>query len=180
MTSILTRVGSTPHAAAVNVTRLGVAQLVMLTSILRSVYLLTLAILVGSVAFFSLVVLPTLFTSLEPSKAGEIAALLFPVYYRLGLVCAAILLALVLSLAAASGPTLRRAWSIAALTTAVVLGAQAYAGLVVHPQVVALRGVESARVEFDAVHRAAVRLNTVVLAGGVGLLLASGYLLGKR
>lgn len=152
----------------------------MLTSTLRSLYLLILTILVGSVAFFSLVVLPTLFINLETSEAGAIAALLFPIYYRVGLVCAALLLAVVLSLAATSGPALRRAWTAAALTAAVVLGAQAYAALVVHPRVATLRGIESAQSEFDDLHRTAVRLNTVVLGGGICLVLASGYLLGKR
>jgi len=152
----------------------------MLSSVLRSVYLLALSILVGSVVFFSLLVLPALFIHLDTARAGEIAALLFPNYYRLGLVCAAALLSVTLGLAAGSAPELRRAWSLAALTATIILAAQAYAALVVHPQVSALRGVESAHAEFAALHHAAVRLNAVVLAAASGLVLASGYLLGKR
>jgi len=152
----------------------------MFTAILRSLYVATLAIFVGSVVFFSLLVLPTLFVNLGTSEAGRIAALLFPAYYKAGLVCAMLLLVIVLSLAVTAAPEFRRAWVVTAFTVAVMLAAQAYGALVIHPQVASLRGIASARADFDHLHRLAVRFNGVVLVGGMGLVFASGYLLNKR
>ena len=60
---------------------------------LRTLYVLALALWVGAAVFFSVVVLPVLFTSMEPARAGEIAALLFPYYFRFGAALGVLLLA---------------------------------------------------------------------------------------
>jgi hypothetical protein len=142
----------------------------------RTLFVLALTIWIGSVAFFSLGVLPILFTRLGPPRAGEVVALLFPVYYRVGVAFGVLLLAASAYLAG----RVRGAWRYAAALALVMVACQAYAAFSVHPRVAMLRGVEAERPRFDALHRRSVRLNGVVLGGGLVLVLSSGYLLGKR
>jgi len=138
--------------------------------LLRSVYRLGLTIWVGSTLFFSGYVLPTLFVRLDRSQAGEIASLLFPGYYWIGTVLGAVLLACCLWLVKRSGPR----WLAPSAIVAVMLGCTAYAAFVVHPQIAPLRGVAEQQSEFDALHRLSVRLNAVVMVGGVLLVLGGG------
>ena len=56
---------------------------------IKWVYLVTLAVWVGSIVFFSAVVAPTLFRVLEREAAARLQRALFPRYYLLGMVCAA-------------------------------------------------------------------------------------------
>jgi uncharacterized membrane protein len=53
-------------------------------------YLVTLALWVGSILFFSFVVAPTVFKVLKPEEAAKLQRALFPKYYLVGLVCAAV------------------------------------------------------------------------------------------
>jgi hypothetical protein len=142
----------------------------------RTLFLFALTMWIGGAAFFSLVVLPVLFTNLEPAKAGEIAALVFPFYYRLGTVLGIILLVSAIYLAARSGG----AWRAAVAVGAVMLACQAYATFSVHPRMAALRTAARERPAFEVLHRRSVNLNTIVLGGGLILVLSGGYLLGRR
>ena len=148
----------------------------MLRTFVRSSYLLALACWVGAAVFYSLFVLRTLFTSLAPGRAGEIAALLFPGYYAFGFACA-VVLALACGYLAYTGG---RAWRFAAAAALVMVVCQAVGTGVVHPKMKSLRGVEAGRAEFDRLHRLSVRLNGVILVTGVGLLLVSARLLEER
>ncbi len=145
-------------------------------SVALAVYMLALVVWVGSVAFFSLVVLPALFSHLEVSEAGEIAALVFPHYYRLGCVLGVALVAATAYLCRGGA----RAWKAAFAVAIVMLAAQAYATFVVHPEVAALRGRVEAAERFSVLHHRSVRLNSVVLLGGLALILGSGGLLERR
>jgi hypothetical protein len=142
----------------------------------RTLFVLALTTWIGAVTFFSAIVLPTLFLRLEPARAGEIAALLFPGYYRFGLAGGIVLLAAAAWLALRE----RGPWRAAAAVAAVMLACQAYSAFVLHPQVAAIRGVEAHRARFDVLHRRSVQLNGVVAAGGLVLVLSSGWLLARR
>ena len=142
----------------------------------RSLFVFALTMWIGATTFFSIVVLPVLFTRLGPPRAGEVAALLFPFYYRFGVAFGVLLLGACAYLAA----RVRGAWRFACAVAALMLVCQAYAAFSLHPRVAALRGSETDRPLFDALHRRSVRLNGVVLAGGLILVLSSGYLLDKR
>ena len=146
------------------------------SSFLRSFYVVALGLWVGAAVFFSIVALPVLFTSMEPARAGEIAALLFPYYFRFGAALAVVVLATASVLAVRSGG----GWRAAAAIAAVMFACQAYAAFVVHPRMAAIREVPSERPQFDALHRRSVQLNGVVLAGGLVLLVSSGWLLARR
>ena len=144
--------------------------------IAQTLFVFALAMWIGSAAFFSLVVLPVLFTKLDTASAGAVAALLFPYYYRFGVAVGALLLGTTAYLAArARGP-----WRAAAALASLMVACQAYAAFSLHPRVAALRGSAVERPRFDALHRRSVRLNGVVLGGGLILAFSSGYLLGKR
>ena len=62
----------------------------MTTIACKWVYLLILAIWLGSIIFFSFVVAPTIFKVLEPQDAARLQRALFPKYYLVGIVCAAV------------------------------------------------------------------------------------------
>ena len=145
-------------------------------TVARTLFLFALTFWIGGAAFFSLAVLPLLFTHLEPSRAGEIAALIFPLYYRAGVVLGVLLVGSTAYLAGRA----RGAWRLAFALSALMLLVQTYAAFSLHPRIAALRGSAVDRPTFDVLHRRSVRLNAVVLGGGIVLVLSSGYLLGKR
>lgn len=131
---------------------------------------------IGSAAFFSGAVLPLLFLNLEPSEAGRIAALLFPSYFRAGLVAGVAATSAAFAVARIAG----RRWRAAAALLLAMTLAQAWSALVLHPEMAAIRGVVGQEARFQQLHRFSVRLNAVVLLGGGILLAAGGWLLTAR
>ena len=53
-------------------------------------YLVTLAVWIGSIVFFSFAVAPTVFKTLKPEDAAALIRKIFSKYYLIGIVCAAI------------------------------------------------------------------------------------------
>ncbi|HUJ08466.1 MAG TPA: DUF4149 domain-containing protein [Verrucomicrobiae bacterium] len=53
-------------------------------------YLVTLAVWLGSIVFFSFAVAPTVFRTLKPEDAAALIRRIFSKYYLIGIVCAAI------------------------------------------------------------------------------------------
>lgn len=141
-----------------------------------SLFVSALGLWMGAAAFFSAVVLPTLFMNLETAEAGSIAALLFPSYFRVGLGLG------VVSTAAAAlvGRGGGRRWLVVVALLAIVTAAQAWSTLVIHPEMALIRGVDSEVVRFQSLHQLSVRLNGVVLGVGMLILLGSGTLLRRR
>lgn len=144
----------------------------------NGLYLICLVLWVGSTLFFTLVVAPTLFSSLPVEAAGAAVSLVFPFYYAVAAVCGLLLLLLLgwrARRAAAAG-----AWREAGLV-AVLWLCSLYAGLVVQPRAAALKaernaggeGAVRAAAEFQSVHRVAMGLNTVVLLGGLVLVVTT-------
>ncbi len=143
---------------------------------LVSLFVATLAIWVGATAFFSTGVLPALFLNLEPSDAGRIAALLFPVYFRAGLVAGVVASVAAVMLARGGG----RRWKVVVVMLVVMTCAEAWQALVVLPEIARIRGVDAEIARFQQLHELSVRLNGVVLAGGLALLAAGGLLFSRR
>ncbi len=141
-----------------------------------SAFVTTLGLWMGSAVFFSGVVLPTLFLGLESAQAGTIAALLFPHYFRLSLgfgVATTVVAAVV-------GRGGGRRWLAVIVLLGSMTATQAWTTLVIHPEMAVIRGVDSATPRFQKLHHTSVRLNGVVLAGGMLILGASGALLKRR
>jgi hypothetical protein len=141
-----------------------------------SLFVTSLALWIGAAVFFSAGVLPVIFTSLAPSEAGGIAALLFPVYFRAGLAVAVVACAAAARIASARGGRWKGVLALLVLMTL----AQGGSAVVLHPEMSRIRGVEAEVARFQQLHQLSVRLNGVVLLGGVLLLGASGFLLTRR
>jgi len=141
-------------------------------AIVKWLYLAALIVWVGEVVFFSFVVAPALFRTLPTGDAGRAVGAVFPIYYRLGSICGAVLL--LTSLFLLSGAAARGWWALNSTLAAIMLASTLYAGLVVQPRATELRpqihdpaAPAAAKEEFDRLHRVAVQLNGVVLLGGI-------------
>ncbi len=143
---------------------------------LVSLFLASLALWIGAAVFFSAGVLPLLFTSLAPAEAGRIAALIFPVYFRAGLAVGLVACAAAALLARMPG----RKWKAVLALLVLMTLAQGWSAVVIHPEMALIRGVDAEVARFQQLHELSVRLNAVVLLGGVFLLGASGFLLARR
>jgi hypothetical protein len=141
-----------------------------------SLFLVALALWIGGVVFYSAGVLPLLFLNLEPSEAGRIAALVFPVYFRAGLVAGLVATAAAFVLARGGG----KPWRAVCAALVVMTAAQAWSAVVVHPEMARIRGDQQQVERFQVLHHLSVRLNGVVLGGGLVILAAGGLLLGRR
>jgi hypothetical protein len=135
------------------------------------VFLVALAVWSGAAVGLTFLTTPVIFAALDRDAASRLVGLLFPSYFRLGLVCVG--LALVAASLAAwrrAGPA-RRRWIIPVLL-ALMLGLMAYAGLVLEPQIAAVQARipsfltdtdSPARQEFRRLHSLSSILNLVVL-----------------
>ena len=145
----------------------------MLANLIHFVYVLSLVCWIGSIVFFSFFTAPVIFNLLEREKAGEVVGVIFPRYYLLGYVCAALIFCSLL----VSGQNLFGAKSI--LLSIMIVG-WFYAGLVVSPKSRNLKALRQAagsaeeqellEAQFKRVHSLAVKLNGTVLLAGLGLL----------
>ena len=147
----------------------------------RTIYLVSLSLMVGGMVFLSFLVAPVLFQNFPREQAGETLSVIFPGYHLLAISCALLALASFSIMA-----MIHRKWAIARLIlliTMVVLSL--YAGGVTGPDAAELRikiqeqkkvGVSSSelREKFHKLHQRAVILNGVVLLIGIGLLLDLG------
>src|SRR2546423_2912012 len=61
-----------------------------MTQGIKWLYLVLLAMWVGSIMFFSFVIAPTIFKVLKPEDAAKLQRALFPKYYLVGIICAGI------------------------------------------------------------------------------------------
>ncbi len=61
-----------------------------MTQAIKWLYLLTLAMWIGSIMFFSFVIAPTVFKVLKPDDAARLQRAMFPKYYLVGILCAGV------------------------------------------------------------------------------------------
>ena len=61
-----------------------------MTQAVKWFYVVTLAVWIGSIVFFSFVVAPTVFKTLKPEDAATLIRRIFSKYYLIGIVCAAV------------------------------------------------------------------------------------------
>jgi hypothetical protein len=142
------------------------------SGLLRFCYLLALGLWIGEVVFFSFVAAPAIFAAAGPGRAGEVVAAIFPRYYTIGMVAAAVGIGSGVLLARrAAAPGL---WGAAVAALAVGFAATVVAGTVVHPRAQRLRasvqaagGLPGEDPTFRRAHRQAVALNGAALAAGL-------------
>lgn len=141
-------------------------------------HLIATGVLIGKVVLLSFVVAPTLSQTLDAESFGKVVRRLFPAYYLLGLVSAAVALISLTGLAALEGsPMIVFAM---ALWTG-VLASEWYSRSFVTPRSNAMRdrlkeqelhGLEDLALKeaWDRLHRRSVSLNSAVLMAGFILI----------
>ncbi len=145
-------------------------------------YLLALSVWIGSIVFFSAVVAPTVFKTLPSDDAAKLQRAIFPRYYLLGLVCAAVGIVCVGWLLA------DRAWFgkwpgiLSLLLLASTGGTDGWLLMAVVPRLNELRERKTPVIgsgklpephwekEWKELHQTSVQLNFAVLAGVLALL----------
>jgi uncharacterized membrane protein len=144
----------------------------MSSTLLNFIYLLSLVCWVGSIIFFSFFVAPVVFKNLEREKAGELIGIIFPRYYKIGYVCGALVLMVLLLTGIETAGLKGCAWGIMMLGTLC-------AGLAVNPKAKIIKeklreAPESDKPELEArfktLHSLSVKLNAAVLFAGLWLL----------
>lgn len=136
-------------------------------------YVLALTAWVGSILYFSFGVAPVIFPVLGAESGGRFVRALFPRYYAWGATSGAIALPAFLGVPL-SYPEYRGPW--VAVEAFLILGCiliMLYAGNSLTPAINAARDAGPAgEARFARLHRRSVRLNGLVLAVGLGLLIA--------
>lgn len=145
----------------------------MLLSFVHFIYIFSLVCWIGGIIFFSFFTAPVIFRLLDREKAGELVGVIFPRYYFLGYIYAALsLFSLLISSRSLFGEKL--------ILLCVMIAGWLYAGLIVSPRSRNLKTLrqltdsieekERLEVQFKKVHSLAVKLNGTVLLVGLGLL----------
>lgn len=137
---------------------------------------LALACWVGGVALFTFVLTPTLFKTQPRDVAGRIVGVLFPGYFRWGLICGGVALPCALAL--------EESWpSPTQILLLVMLAATALQAALIQPKAAELKKQIGSfeqtpeghplRREFSKLHGISAGLNLLVLVGGVVLVVIS-------
>ena len=123
---------------------------------------------IGAIVFQSAVVAPSVFVDLDEAAARSFLRTLFPRFFRLGLVCGALMLAALLGLGVFAGWT---ATTIAlASVTSVMIILEAISLMLV-PHINAARDAgEAGDAKFARLHRTSVVLTVVILLLGIAFL----------
>ena len=147
-------------------------------------HILATGLLIGKVVLMSFVVAPILARTLDAESFSKVARRLFPAYYLLGLVSAAVALTSLMGLAVLEGGSML----VFAMTLWTgVLASEWYSRFSVTPRSNAMRDrlkqqelhglVDSdLRESWERLHRRSVSLNSAVLIAGLILVGAAGHL----
>lgn len=122
----------------------------------------------GAIVFQSAVVAPAVFVDLDEATARSFLRTLFPRFFRLGLICGALILAALLGLGVVAGWT---ATSIVLATVASVMTILEAISLAMVPHINAARDAgQAGEASFARLHRASVLLTVVILLLGITFL----------
>ncbi len=152
-----------------------------MASFFNMIFFFAMSFWVGSIAFMSFIVAPTLFRELPREIAGEFVSKLFPHYYILSYVCGSLAFVSLLLKGILGTPF---PWVRLALIV-VMLGCATYAGAKVHPDAHLAKTViksmedspekEIKEKEFSKLHRLSVILNSIVLLSGIVVIFITGF-----
>ena len=149
----------------------------LLEIIVIAVFLLACAIWVGAIVFHSAIVAPSVFATLEASRASALLRTLFPRFFKLGLVCGGIM-AVALALQAGLSvwtPTL----TTLAVLTAIMVALEGFSLWLV-PRINDARDAGNAgAARFARLHRLSVLLTVAILVCGIALLAIVGLSAGS-
>jgi uncharacterized membrane protein len=155
----------------------------MLTVILKFVYVLSLALWIGGMAFFTFIAAPSIFKVLPRDRAGEVVADIFPKYYWQGIICGVIALATSLLLGGRAG--WNRLLIVRTLLLAVMIAAVLYSVVVLQPKIQAVKAqvasfeqlapTDPLRVEFGRLHGRSFGVNAAVFLLGVVVIFITAF-----
>ena len=138
-------------------------------------YRLAIACWVGGTSLFTFVLTPTIFKSFNRDVAGGIVGVLFPGYFKWGLVCGTIALATIFMSTTVKHKT------IGAVIIAVMLAITSVQAFVIEPKATALKNAipsfettskdDPLRVKFRKLHGVSAASNLVVIGGGIALII---------
>ena len=155
----------------------------MLTVVLRFVYLLSIALWIGGMAFFSFLAAPSIFHVLPREEAGKVVADIFPKYYWQGIICGIIALATSVVLG------MRERWNILLIvrttTIVVMLIGVLYSVAILQPKIQAIKAqvasfeslspTDPLRLEFGRLHGRSFSVNAAVLLLGVVVVFITAF-----
>ena len=155
----------------------------MLTVILRFIYLLSIALWIGGMAFFSFLAAPSIFKVLPRAEAGQVVSDIFPKYYWQGIICGAIALATSVALG------LRERWNILLIVRTIMIGMMIigvlYSIVVLQPKIQAVKAqitsfeslapTDPLRLEFGRLHGRSFSVNAAVLLLGVIVVFITAF-----
>ena len=135
-------------------------------------FLIALSAWVGTIVFQSAIVAPAVFVALEEDSARRFLRTLFPRFYRLGIVCGALMIAAIIALGMVAG------WSdkmlVIATLSAIMLLLEIIS-LQMVPAINAARDAgEAGAARFQTLHRSSVGLTVIVLLLGLSALFIVG------
>lgn len=135
---------------------------------------LAIACWVGGATLFTFVLTPTIFKSFNRDMAGGIVGVLFPGYFKWGLVCGVVALASIFLSSTVKHKT------IAAVIIAVMIAITSAQAFVIEPKAAALKKEipsfettpkdDPLRIEFRKLHGVSAVSNLVVIVGGIALV----------
>ena len=155
----------------------------MVNVVLRFIYLLSIALWLGGMAFFSFIAAPSIFKALPREEAGKVVSDIFPKYYWQGMICGAI--ALVTSVALG----MRDRWNMLLIVRTIMIGVMVigilYAVVILQPKVQAVKAqitsfesltpTDPLRLEFGRLHGRSFSVNAAVLLLGVIVVFITAF-----
>jgi uncharacterized membrane protein len=155
----------------------------MVNVVLRFIYLLSIALWIGGMAFFSFIAAPSIFKALPREEAGKVVSDIFPKYYWQGMICGAI--ALVTSVALG----MRDRWNMLLIVRTIMIGVMVigilYAVVILQPKIQAVKAqitsfesltpTDPLRLEFGRLHGRSFSVNAAVLLLGVIVVFITAF-----
>ena len=155
----------------------------MLNVVLRFIYLLSIALWIGGMAFFSFMAAPSIFKVLPREDAGKVVSDIFPKYYWQGIICGAI--ALITSIALGT----RDRWNTLLIARTIIIGVMVlgilYTVVILQPKVQAVKAqitsfeslspTDPLRLEFGRLHGRSFSVNAAVLLLGVVVVFITAF-----
>ncbi len=141
---------------------------------LSIIYRLLIAFWVGGAAIFTFILTPTLFKSFDRDMAGNIVGVLFPGYFKWGLICGVLALGCLLF-------TREKRWFASAIIIVAMLVVTSVQAFVIEPKAAAIKKEipsfvttptdHPLRQQFKKLHGVSAVSNLGVIGGGIALII---------
>ena len=141
---------------------------------LSIIYRLLIAFWVGGAAIFTFILTPTLFKSFDRDMAGNIVGVLFPGYFKWGLICGVLALGCLLF-------TREKRWFASAIIIVAMLVVTSVQAFVIEPKAAAIKkeipsfvttpADHPLRQQFKKLHGVSAVSNLGVIGGGIALII---------